>query len=409
VLHAVGEQQPPPARTVNPALPAELSDLIERLHQKRPADRPASAALVAQELTRLAARLGATTTDWHGSRPDGPRRPARARRVRIAVAGALILVVGALLGYAGLSRLRDDAAGNQRPPSAPAAEPIRIRALDVLHATGINDKRSGPRRVLGRETFAATTADDIKVTARLSRPAYCYLIVFRPDGQDEVLYPQGADLAPELTDLPHYPARDRGKVYGLTDGTGLWLVALVASDEKLPPYAAWRRQHPGGPWTRSDGEPNVVWFDDGNWLEEMTPRGLRNRGGRGEKDAAGTAPIVRVVDWLKAQTGGTASAVAFTVEAKNGGALQAGAGVKPAVQGVLVGDDALLAGALERQIEELQSKDKYEEAIFRAELLLSLRVRVQGEDHWETRSLKSRLVLLKKLDSLQKSLESNLK
>jgi hypothetical protein len=47
----------------------------------------------------------------------------------------------------------------------------------------------------------------------------------------------------------------------------------------------------------------------------VTPRGTRTRGGRGEKVAAGTAPIVRVVDWLKAQTGGTVSAVGFTVEA----------------------------------------------------------------------------------------------
>ncbi len=132
-----------------------------------------------------------------------------------------------------------------------------------------------------------------------------------------ILYPQGADLAPEPIQEPHYPSRDRSKVYGLTDGTGLWLVALLASDHELPPYAQWRRQHPGGPWARSDGEPNVVSFDDGDWLDAMTPRGLRTRGGRGEKDAPGTGPIKRVVDWLKVETGGTVSAVAFTVEAKN--------------------------------------------------------------------------------------------
>ena len=156
---------------------------------------------------------------------------------------------------------------------------------------------------------------DVKVSAHLSRPAYCYLIVFRPDGKEEVLYPQDAHEAPERTDEPRYPSRDRGKVYGLTEGTGLWLVALVASDKPLPAYAEWRRQHPGGPWTRSDGEANVIWLDDGQWLEAVTPRGVRTRGGRGEKEAAGTAPIVRVVDWLKAETGGTVSAVGFTVEA----------------------------------------------------------------------------------------------
>jgi hypothetical protein len=194
-------------------------------------------------------------------------------------------------------------------------EPLRVRKLDVLHLKGFNDQKTRPRRLLGADSFGATPADDIKVLATLSRPAYAYLIVFRPDGQDEVLYPQGADLVPELTAEPHYPSLDRSKVYGLTDGTGLWLVALVATDNPLPAYADWRRQHPGGPWSRSEGEPNVVWLDDGQWLEAVRPRGVRARGGRGEKVAAGTSPVVRIVDWLKAQTGGTVSAVGFTVEA----------------------------------------------------------------------------------------------
>jgi hypothetical protein len=159
------------------------------------------------------------------------------------------------------------------------------------------------------------TDERLMVTARLSRPASCYLIVFRADGQDEVLYPQSAQDAPELTDEPRYPSKDRSKVYGLSDDTGLWLVALVASEDPLPAYAEWRRRHPDGPWAQSDGEANVVWLDDGQWIEAVTPR-RRSRGGRGEEEAAGTAPIVRVVDWLKAETGGAVSAVAFTVEAK---------------------------------------------------------------------------------------------
>jgi hypothetical protein len=83
-----------------------------------------------------------------------------------------------------------------------------------------------------------------------------------------------------------------------------------------PAYAEWRRDHPGGPWAKSGGEANVVWLDDGQWLEAATPHGRRNRGERGEKEAAGNAPIVRVVDWLKAETSGVVSAVGFTVEAK---------------------------------------------------------------------------------------------
>jgi len=56
--------------------------------------------------------------------------------------------------------------------------------------------------LLGTGSFGASSADEIKVLARLSWPAYSYLIVFRPDGKDEVLYPQGAHEVPERTDKP---------------------------------------------------------------------------------------------------------------------------------------------------------------------------------------------------------------
>jgi hypothetical protein len=318
-LQAVGEKDPPPARTVNPAVPDGLSKLIERLHHKRPADRPASAADVAKELGRLGAEPGAPTTDWPAVQPAAGRRQAWSRGTRIAVASAsgLLLSVGAILFYSVMNHPRE--IGAVKDPStalALASEPVRVRALDVLHLENIDDKKTNPRGALGKESFGASPEDDIKVTARLSRPACCYLIVFRPDGVDEVLYPQGANEAPERTDEPRYPSKDRSKVYGLSDGTGLWLVALVASDQPLPTYADWRRQHAGGPWVKSESEANLVWLDDGSWLEALTPGGPRNRGTRGEKQAAGTSPVVQVVDWLKGETGGVVSAVGFTVRAK---------------------------------------------------------------------------------------------
>jgi hypothetical protein len=142
------------------------------------------------------------------------------------------------------------------------------------------------------------------------------LIVFRPDGKDEVLYPQSLDAVPEWIDNPHYPSLDRKKVYGLNDGTGLWLIALVASDDPLPSYAEWRKQHPGGPWKHADGEVNLVWFDDGQWLEAATPNNKQNLGVRGEKMAAKSSLVVDMVDWLKKETGGAVSAVGFTVSGK---------------------------------------------------------------------------------------------
>jgi hypothetical protein len=318
-LAAVGEKDPPPAQTVNPAVPVELSDLIERLHRKSPADRPASAAEVVKELRGLAAAHEAPTVDWQAARPAGRRRQRWSSPVGIAVAITLglLLVLGIIFSPHIANRPRENRAlpvASSEPSGT--TELLRVRALTVLHFENLNAKQTNPRGSFGKESFGASLEDDIKVAARLSWPAYCYLIVFRPDGKDEVLYPQGANEVPERTDEPHYPSKDRSKVYGLTEGTGLWLVALVASESPLPAYADWRKRHPGCPWAKADGEAGVVWLDDGQWLEAVTPRGVRNRGGRGEREAAGSAPIVRVVDWLKAETGGTASAVGFTAEAK---------------------------------------------------------------------------------------------
>jgi serine/threonine protein kinase len=326
LLAAVGKNDPLPARTVNPAVPAELSDLIGRLQRKNPEERPASAAEVAKELRGLPGRSEAPTAESQRvpkqqSGNEGKRRgvPRWSSPVRytVALTLGLFLVLGLTLSHFLANRSRNERPADD-PPSTPIApaEPLRVRALDILHLPTVDSKRTMQRRVLGTESFGAVLGDDIKVTARLSRPAYSYLIVFRPDGKDEVLYPQRPDDVPERIDEPRYPSKVPGKVYGLTDGTGLWLVALVASDKPLPAYAEWRNKHPGGRWANSDGEANVVWRHDGQWLDAVTPGGARNRGERDENEAAGTAAINRVVDWLKAETGGTVSAVGFTVEAK---------------------------------------------------------------------------------------------
>jgi serine/threonine protein kinase len=351
MLKAVGEIDPPPARTMNQAVPRGLSDVIEGLHRKNLADRPTTAAEVSKTLHALVTAPETPTTDWDGPHTASKVRRRKSHRIRLTLATALGLCLAAGFVFA-LLRM------NRGPVAS-----LRVQELEILHFASLDDKNVILRGALGKDSFGATLNDDIKVVARLSRPAYCYLIVFRPDEKDEVLYPQSANDAPELTDEPRYPSKDRSKVYGLTDGAGLWLVALVASDVRLPPYAAWRRYHSVGPWAKVEGEPGVVWFDHGQWLEAVTPGGVRYRGARGEKQVAGSGPLVQsvpasgrgargekqvagsgplvqgvpislrgargekqvagsgplvqqVVNCLKAETGGEVSAVAFTVEKK---------------------------------------------------------------------------------------------
>ena len=52
VIRRVSEETPRPIREVNPDIPQQLCQLIERLHAKKPADRPASASEVADLLAQ---------------------------------------------------------------------------------------------------------------------------------------------------------------------------------------------------------------------------------------------------------------------------------------------------------------------------------------------------------------------
>jgi len=62
VLMAVVNNQPKPLAQLNPAIPAALADLIACLLAKKPEDRPASAAQIAQTLEATAAELGLVLT-----------------------------------------------------------------------------------------------------------------------------------------------------------------------------------------------------------------------------------------------------------------------------------------------------------------------------------------------------------
>lgn len=78
-----------PVREVNPAVPARLSDLIDRLLSADPARRPASAALVARELAAIEAR---------------PRRQL-GRRLGRAVRGTVLWGAALAFGFVGLNWL----------------------------------------------------------------------------------------------------------------------------------------------------------------------------------------------------------------------------------------------------------------------------------------------------------------
>jgi tRNA A-37 threonylcarbamoyl transferase component Bud32 len=99
VLRRVCDEAPRPVREVNPDVPEPLCRLIERLHAKKPDDRPASATEVADLLTRLLADLNSGSSRPAEGTPvrQGPARQAGPTRRRWRwVAAALVLLVATL-------------------------------------------------------------------------------------------------------------------------------------------------------------------------------------------------------------------------------------------------------------------------------------------------------------------------
>ena len=106
----------PPAREVNPAVPEELSDLIDTLLEKSPEDRPQSAREVAQELRRISGQYssGSVHHGLAGAPSDSFTVPAGewsisttimgTPRLRRFWTGVLAAVVAAMVGVYFLGR-----------------------------------------------------------------------------------------------------------------------------------------------------------------------------------------------------------------------------------------------------------------------------------------------------------------
>ena len=344
-LAAVGEKDPPPVRSVNPAVSAALSGLIQRLHAKQPDDRPKSAAAVVEELQRQAIDPVPETIAVPASSLPARRRSWWPIRIKIAITitVGMFALVGIYLTVTHRANPdRGQVAWNSKVPDAGSdklpgpwraggtnkqsknpdvvkmgMDPgpiVRVRSLQVYRYAAIDDRETRPEGVIGEHTFGATFGDEIEVKAELRDPAYAYICAFRPDGKDVVLYPQDETDVPERTDRPVYPSKRRDARYVLDDGVGLWVIAVIASPDPLPDYKTWREKHPAGPWKSVPGTRDVVWADDGQWLQQLVP-------GRGpvrhQRIVADKAPVAGLVDWLRKEVPrATVSAVGFTVVAK---------------------------------------------------------------------------------------------
>lgn len=116
ILMALGTQEPAPVRSLNPAVPEALAALIHQLLAKRAADRPASAAEVAERLRAVG---------------DGPAAPGPARRKPRGKGSLLAGVAAMAMLFAGAVAIvftnRD---GKQTKSEAPPDTTVAIKDED---------------------------------------------------------------------------------------------------------------------------------------------------------------------------------------------------------------------------------------------------------------------------------------
>ncbi|HTU22621.1 MAG TPA: serine/threonine-protein kinase [Gemmataceae bacterium] len=311
-LWAHQAEEPPNVCSLRPDVPAALAELVSRLLAKCRQDRPQTPAEVVAALTSFTAG----SVDAVPAKP--PRGAKNVRRiVAVAAAGALLLLMALALWWNQPDWLRQLGSFSpfQEKDSSPATgEPIQVVALDVRPFAKIaQDGRlfDRPCGLLGHDSFAAYDEDGVTITARLSRPAYAYLIAFRPDGTNELCFPEDENEPPPLTDQPCNPAKMHGLDYGVNDGTAWQVFAVVVSREALPAYRNWRTQRGAAPWKRRTAAPGVVWRDDGTKSEPLTDPALRN------VDGEDRSPLTELTDWLRQDKDiATVAAVAFAVRPK---------------------------------------------------------------------------------------------
>lgn len=260
--------------------------------------RPPSAdARVGGRLGRVLARL---------MHPDRDRRPASAEEAARLLAGCQRRPWGRLAGAAALALLALTAVA--WAAVAPEGALLRVAEFEVLHFAA-NDPAApagvDPRGVLGRDSFRPRRGDQIEIRSSLSAKGYAYVIAFNPDRSVVLCHPATEDAPPPRAEVAAYPGPADGKVrWGLTDGVGPIVFAVVASDTPLPAFAEWMKAHGPPPWRAdvafADG---AVYVDDGIAPDVFNARRpMGNTRGKGDP-APDRAPMAELAGWLRRAAG----------------------------------------------------------------------------------------------------------
>ncbi len=189
-------------------------------------------------------------------------------------------------------------------PMSPAAA-LRIASFEVKHFRG--DKPPKALGTIGGSSSPILFDDDVRVQARFSAAAYCYLIALNPDGKVQLCHPATSTETPPRVEELAYPL---GNLYfPLNDGTGLQAFVLLASRAPLPPFAGWEGRRTLR-WEAASPNDTGVWGFNGNILEPLAG----GRRGPPRSHEGAPRPFQELCDWVKQLAGvDAARAIAFPV------------------------------------------------------------------------------------------------
>lgn len=221
-------------------------------------ERSGSRRLSRIVLRAMAAEPADRYPDAEGLARDLERYAGRHRGLRRAAISAVILLAILL---AALAWPRD---------GAQVAVPLRIETMEIRHYRDDPSQGTLLLGTVGNDSSACWFDDIVRIRAKLSAPAYMYLVALHPNGQTQLYYPENESKQPRRSGELTYPPG--GEDYSpLTDGTGQQVFVLVVSEQPLPPFREWLDRMGELPWRPTPADSGGVWHYDGHSFERLGP------------------------------------------------------------------------------------------------------------------------------------------
>lgn len=311
-IHAVLRGQPLPLEQANPAVPKEVRQLVTAMLEKDRGQRPVSVHEMLAALPPLQPQDAGTSS---AVLPQPPQDARRHWPLSISFALAAV-ALAAFAGWRGLGTVVPSGPSVVSPKEPVPLAKLTIESIDVTPIELLPDGTGKDLLPLNQALRQlVTTTHSIDVKAKLSRPGYSYIVLYRSDGEAILLYPYRDDEIPPLTDQANYPPPRKNVAYQLNDGPGIWAVSVIASESPLPSFRDWQAGHPAAPWT-AQTDPTAlasVVIDDGVEWSTATHDGGLSRGSRGEISLARRVPIEPLLDYWQEAAKAAVKVIAFPV------------------------------------------------------------------------------------------------